>query len=403
MRDDGGPDDDRTDGGDVLPFPGAAQHPSHWPVESDQTPSEETDEDEEEHQEALDLDSLAEPDAFLDDDFTHEDYLTATTQEYRGLADAIEEAASQEHEMQAVAATMPGVDTGLVGFDDMTGETAEVVDEIQRPPMLSSDLLVRVGTAALLVAAFLAVLLAGGWWLVLLVAVAVLVSLGEYYATVRRAGYSPLALFGLLGGLAVVVGAWLGGPLTIAGFVVATAVAVLLWYSLLLRRRPLENATITILGVAWVAGLTSFALPIARAADYRQLLLALVLVTIVFDTGSYFAGRALGSRPLAPKLSPKKTVEGVAGGVVAAFGAAAAIGFIPWFQPLDLYGALLLAAVAVVFGLLGDLAESMVKRAMGVKDMGSVLPGHGGVLDRIDSIIFVLPAGYFLFHWLGLL
>ncbi len=386
----------------MLPFPGAAQHPSHWPVESDRAPSDGTEEDEADHQEALDLDSLAEPDDSLADDFSHEDYLTATTQEYRGLADAIKEAASQEHELQAVAATMPGVGTGLVGFDDMTGETVEVVEEV-RPPVLSSDLLVRVGTAALLVAAFLAVLLAGGWWLVLLVAVAVLVSLGEYYATVRKAGYSPLALFGLLGGLAVVVGAWLGGPLTIAGFVVATTVAVLLWYSLLLRRRPLENATITILGVAWVAGLTSFALPIARAADYRQLLLALVLLTIVFDTGSYFAGRALGSRPLAPKLSPKKTVEGVAGGVVAAVGTAAAIGFIPWFQPLDLYDALLLAAVAVVFGLLGDLAESMVKRAMGVKDMGSVLPGHGGVLDRIDSIIFVLPAGYFLFHWLGLL
>jgi phosphatidate cytidylyltransferase len=134
------------------------------------------------------------------------------------------------------------------------------------------------------------------------------------------------------------------------------------------------------------------------------LILFVVLVTAGFDVGAYFVGRAFGRRLIAPVVSPQKTLEGLIGGVVAAFGLAAVLSTLPPFNPpITFEGSLLLAGVISLLAPLGDAAESVVKRALDVKDMGSILPGHGGMLDRIDALLFVVPAAYLVLSTLGYL
>ncbi|HEX9762315.1 MAG TPA: phosphatidate cytidylyltransferase, partial [Acidimicrobiia bacterium] len=117
----------------------------------------------------------------------------------------------------------------------------------------------------------------------------------------------------------------------------------------------------------------------------------------------YFVGRSFGKTRLAPVVSPKKTVEGLFGGLVLASVMASVLVTFPAWEPIGLANGLVLAAIVGVFSPIGDLCESMVKRSIGVKDMGSVLPGHGGMLDRVDSFLFALPALYFAFRAFGLL
>ena len=119
------------------------------------------------------------------------------------------------------------------------------------------------------------------------------------------------------------------------------------------------------------------------------------------DIGAYFFGRSFGSRALAPILSPNKTVEGLAGGVIVTIGAAVAMGY--FLDPFTIRTGAALGLVVAVAAPLGDLAESMIKRSLAVKDMGTILPGHGGILDRVDAFLFVLPAAWVLYESLGLL
>jgi phosphatidate cytidylyltransferase len=133
--------------------------------------------------------------------------------------------------------------------------------------------------------------------------------------------------------------------------------------------------------------------PLARIRmepDGLALIFFLLASTWLGDTGAYFAGRAFGKTPLFPRVSPKKTREGVFGGLLLAVAGAALIKSV---SNLDLSWpvVLVLAAVLDVAGVIGDLAESMLKRAFGVKDSGSIMPGHGGILDRIDSLLFTGP------------
>lgn len=128
------------------------------------------------------------------------------------------------------------------------------------------------------------------------------------------------------------------------------------------------------------------------------MLLSLLLVVWAADTGAYFAGGAWGRRRLAPQLSPGKTVEGLAGGLVAAVLAALLLGLLLWhFDARALVPWLALCVLAALFSVVGDLYESLQKRRAGVKDSGRVLPGHGGILDRIDSLTAAAPV--FLFGW----
>ena len=159
----------------------------------------------------------------------------------------------------------------------------------------------------------------------------------------------------------------------------------------------------TILGVAWIPSTLALVFPMAEIgrSERIQLIIVLLIAVAAFDVGSYFVGKALGSRKLSPKLSPNKTVEGLIGGIVAtvliAVIAGAAVDVFDFGNALAVCGAIIVAAP------LGDLAESLVKRSLGIKDMGQLIPGHGGVLDRIDSYLFAVPIAYFVLRWTGLL
>ena len=336
--------------------------------------------------------------------FTEEQYRASTTREYRGLAEAIEQSAREGLAPQAVSAAMPGVATGVVGFDDMTGEEAADLEAMHAEERVQrGDLFLRVGTAVGLVAVLVGALLAGGAWIALLLGLVVVLSLGEFYASVRRAGYVPVALFGFLGSIGLLIGAWRSGPFAIGGFLAATGVAVSLWFALVPRRNPLDNAVITLLGVGWIAALLAFAYPIFQSGDLVPLTGALVVLTALFDVASYFVGKGVGRRALAPVLSPNKTVEGLLGGVVITIAAGAGIGASGLVEPFTLASGLALGIAVSVFAPIGDLSESLVKRLIGVKDMGSILPGHGGMLDRVDGFIFSIPAAYLVYLWFGYL
>lgn len=342
-----------------------------------------------------------EPSAF--DRFSDDDYLAATTRDYQGLAEDVRRAGTEEYERQAVAASMAGVGSGLIGFEDVTGRKGPSEEEVEaEEQQRASDLTLRVGSAVVLVALFLGSLLLGGAWFSTFVGLAAILSLGELYATVRSRGYAPMALFGFIGLIGAIVSAHLGSVAGIAGWLVASVIAVAFFYTVTARRMPLENTAITVFGLAWVSTL-AFAVAIGRSPHAVGLILLVVLVTASFDIGSYFVGRAFGRRLLAPRVSPNKTLEGLIGGVVLAFAVSAMLSTFPLFDPLDLRGSLEFAFLVSVLAPLGDAAESVVKRALGTKDMGSILPGHGGMLDRIDALLFVVPAAYFLFDVLGYL
>lgn len=216
------------------------------------------------------------------------------------------------------------------------------------------------------------------------------VELGRVLHGVGRGLHADVLV--VVGTLWLVGTALFGAPAQRAGYVLLLAAAVA--RSMLQRERRDAFATVaaTVLLGLWTAGLGTHALRLlALEGGARFLVLALGAVALS-DVGAYAIGSALGRRRLAPSLSPHKTWEGLAGGLgVAALAGALAGG---WLVGLDApIGALVGLAVAAA-GAVGDLAESMLKRDLGVKDLGSSLVGHGGVLDRIDAILFALPVAH---------
>ena len=131
-----------------------------------------------------------------------------------------------------------------------------------------------------------------------------------------------------------------------------------------------------------------------------MLIIGVVVAVAAADIAAFFIGRSIGRTNFAPWVSPKKTVEGLVAGIVVAFGVGAMLHFFP---PFELTSGLAIGAAAAFLTPIGDLAMSAAKRALGLKDMGSVLPGHGGFLDRIDGLLFVIPAAWAIFVWAGLL
>jgi phosphatidate cytidylyltransferase len=256
-------------------------------------------------------------------------------------------------------------------------------------PFLSRVAVVAAGLPIVLGSAYL-----GGWFLVALTAVGGLVALHEFYRLARS--LRPLVLAGYGGAVAALIGAEVGGPAWMLGGYMLTFVLAFVFAAVSETRQSTTVAiATTVFAAAWI-GLGLGHLILIRALDPagRLALITVLLVVFAADSAAYLMGRFAGRHRMSPVVSPGKTWEGFAAGVVA--------GVFTSFLALydqDLFDqtwqALVLGAVVVIAATLGDLFESLVKRDFGAKDAGRILLAHGGVLDRIDALLFAAPAAYF--------
>ena len=230
-----------------------------------------------------------------------------------------------------------------------------------------------------------------------LAGVVVLFAQGEFYLALQKRHYQPATALGLVAGALVLGAGYYRGESAILAIMGLTTFAAFLWYMTVPvqhRRNVVSNVALTVLGVAYIPMLAAYALTVLKLPDGRGLALSIIGLTFAYDTAAFAVGYFWGSRPLAPNISPKKSWEGAIGATLVVV--AVAVGAVsPYVEILDTVGRSVgLAVVVAIFAPLGDLAESLLKRDLGIKDMGSILPGHGGVLDRIDSVLFVAPAAF---------
>jgi phosphatidate cytidylyltransferase len=179
-----------------------------------------------------------------------------------------------------------------------------------------------------------------------------------------------------------------------SAFVVLAAMTLVSWRG---DRDALARAAAAVFPALYL-GLPIGAMVSLRALRGREALFLLMLTVIVSDTAQYYSGRAFGRRPLAPAISPKKTIEGAIGGFV--FGAVVMAAIGAWWLPsMPIALRALVGVTVVALGIAGDLFESMLKRSAGVKDSSALIPGHGGVLDRIDALLFAAPVYYIVLKY----
>ena len=240
------------------------------------------------------------------------------------------------------------------------------------------------------------------YFFVALAAVAVLLALHEFYNLAEKVGGRPQAYLGYVAGLGVLAGYVFGRPEMIVA--VMTALAALSLAAALMKPDEIKSALIsvaaTVFGVGYVALLAGGLVGVrmmadtARTRDLAAKLLTMFFAMVIFtDTAAYYTGRSLGRHKLAPRISPGKTVEGFLGGLVGAV-LAGYLSRLLFFPEVPLLHALVLGGIIGFVGPVGDLAESMLKRGSDVKDSGTLLPGHGGMLDRVDAILFCAPLLY---------
>ena len=216
----------------------------------------------------------------------------------------------------------------------------------------------------------------------------------------------PASIVGIAATLGMSIVAYLNGPEALGVIAAFGIVGCVLWFlGVQHKGEPPLEAILSVSGLVQVGVLGSFAFLILRGEHGQALLLTVVILTITLDVASYAWGLSFGRRPLAPSVSPNKSVEGFLGGAGTTFVAAIVIVLMQPLYDVAFLGnwgdMLILAAVVSIFGVFGDLSESIVKRSLGIKDMGSFLPGHGGMFDRLDALLFVLPAAYVTIRLLG--
>ena len=231
-----------------------------------------------------------------------------------------------------------------------------------------------------------------------LILLAVIVGQYEFYRMVRVRNIKPQIVIGIVIGTLVVLDTY--HPLFIGlDMLLLAACLILIMVARLFSRQPVDSAiedvAFTFLGVFYVAILFSFQIVIRLGVDGKQWLVFLYLVIWASDIGAYAVGIPFGKHRLYVKISPKKSIEGLVGALIASAGMALICR--AWFMPpIGLGEAVGIALLLAVAGTIGDLIESLFKRAVGVKDSGGIIPGHGGILDRMDSMLFAAPALYYV-------
>ena len=271
------------------------------------------------------------------------------------------------------------------------------------PPPRNIPMAVGVG----LVIAAIAVLCfwIGQWGATILAAAILLVAAGEFFAATHRLGFKPITPIGLAAVVGLIVGASAKGEPALPLVLFLTVLVSFVWYIVgASREHPLRTMAITFFGVAYVGLLGSYAGlilhigPVAAEGEVTDtaqgvsILLLAAFAAVAYDAAGLFVGRRFG-RTTFTSISPNKTIEGLFGGVAASVIAVIVVGAV--FGPFGLGGDFVFGLMCGFAAPIGDLAESVLKRDLGIKDMGDLLPGHGGVLDRFDGLLFVLPVAYY--------
>ncbi len=252
----------------------------------------------------------------------------------------------------------------------------------------------RILVALPLIALAIAIVVAGGPWFAGVVMVLGTIGLREFFS--MASDYSPLRIAAYIGLPAMIAAAYLGTAFNVLMFL---AIPFLLVFIAAARRSKVEGVTesmaITIFGLFWIGIPLVHAVLLRELPDHGASLVVNVLVgTFVADTGAYAVGRMFGAHQLAPKLSPNKTVEGLIGGIlIGTLGVWCAGLYQDWLSGAD---ALILGFAVASLAVVGDLFESMIKRDLGKKDTGTLFGPHGGLLDRLDAVLFTVVVGYYV-------
>jgi phosphatidate cytidylyltransferase len=259
-----------------------------------------------------------------------------------------------------------------------------------------SSLVSRLLISAVLLPLVIGVVYLGGWWLFALALVAGLIALHELYVIAKE--LRPLVLAGYVGFILTLLGLQVGGLEWMLGGILVTLFLVFVLYGLSdIRTSATATFGVTLLGVVWIGTGLGLPLLVRDVPDHGFWAAIAILFTVVAsDTAAYFVGRAVGRRKMAPAISPGKTWEGLAAGLLAAMAASFLILYQDRDEFLTIPESLLFGAAVALAGVFGDLFESAVKRDLEVKDSGRLLGGHGGMLDRIDALLWAGPAAYFV-------
>ena len=295
------------------------------------------------------------------------------------------------------------------GMDDFFGSPQQAAGQAasrassQAPPARSDRNLVRaVITGAILIALAWSMFAIGKVATLVFTTIVLVVGIAEFYSALTKVRYHPASLIGYATTIGLCFGVYWKGTDAYPIVLGIAVMACLLWYLLGGtgggQTGALPNISATFLGIIYVGVLGSFAALLLTFQEGVNLVVAAVIVSVAYDIGGWAVGRLTGRTPLS-EVSPSKTVEGLIGGILIAFFAALLILTIfnmsPWVDPGSAGDRIFFAVFACLIAPLGDLSQSMLKRNLGIKDMGGLLPGHGGVLDRFDTLLFVLPVCYF--------
>lgn len=275
--------------------------------------------------------------------------------------------------------------------------------------VLGTGLGLRLASAAVGMPIIIATILVGGPLFAALMALSLAIALGEIAVIVKLELRSPLVVVGVasLGGIIGVIASGADIPLLwpiLAAVLGISGVAALSAIRFVSEPDPARLRPLLIGGLAMLAGTAYLAIPGATFIAVRgshqgtDWVLLAVLAIMAADAAAYAGGRLVGRRPLAPSVSPNKTIEGAIFGWLGGFGATIALDQILNLD-IGIWPLILLALVLPVVSQLGDLVESLFKRAMDVKDSSNLIPGHGGVLDRLDSLLFGMPVVFFFLQW----
>ena len=324
-------------------------------------------------------------------------------------AAAVEEDILADLEDERPATVVVGGGQGLGGPSWQEPAAVEVGADLERrgPDVGERDVPAAFMTGIVLAGVAVASLLVGETAFAIVAALGVLAAQAELFGVMTKHHLQPATFVGLVTGQLIVWGVFFRGEPAIPAMLALGIVASFLWFMTVPpphRSHILQNIGVTALNLLWIPLLAGYLLATLDLPEGRELVGWLIGLTFVFDTAAFLVGSVWGgsffTRPLAPSVSPKKSIEGLIGGTLVVVVVAVALVPAGFIELLDgkRVEALLLGLVVAAAATLGDLAESLVKRDLGVKDMGNVLPGHGGVLDRIDSLLFVAPAAYLLFR-----